>query len=87
VTRHPVEIYTALLFLIAAAAVAAWRRRHTPALGLPAAIVLGAAGAIRLVTEPLRPSLGDGPVLWYAAAVLAAIALAWQRRTVSQPMT
>ena len=30
---------------------------------------LALAGAIRLVTEPLRPSLGSGPVAWYVAAI------------------
>ena len=69
VTRHPVEIYAALLFLAVAAALLWWRRRGLPAAGMVGMAALGLAGAIRLVTEPMRPSLGTGPIGWYAAAI------------------
>lgn len=80
VTRHPVEIYAALLFLGAALAIAAWRRLRSPYPGVPAAMALATAGLVRLATEPLRPSLGDGPRLWYVLAVLIGVAIAWRRQ-------
>ncbi|MDH3470983.1 MAG: prolipoprotein diacylglyceryl transferase [Acidimicrobiia bacterium] len=70
VTRHPTEIYAALGFLAIAALLLAWKLRP-PTLGLVGATALAAAGAIRLVTEPLRPALGGRPNLWYAAAIIA----------------
>jgi prolipoprotein diacylglyceryltransferase len=73
--RHPVEIYAALLLLAAAVAVALWKARGRPPLGGPAGLALASAGAVRLVTEPLRPSLGGGPVWWYTAAVAAGTAI------------
>jgi prolipoprotein diacylglyceryltransferase len=69
VTRHPVEIYAALLFLAAALALLWWLRRGVGSGGAAGATALGLAGTIRLVTEPLRPSLGPGPIGWYLAAV------------------
>ena len=72
VTRHPVEIYAALLLLAAIPLVlripaAPWR-----ATGL----VIAVAGAARLVTQPLRPSLTGGPVVFYAIALVAGLAIA-----------
>lgn len=76
VTRHPVELYAAALLLIAAAALAAWKAYGRPPPGAPASAALLTAGAVRLVTEPLRPSLTGGPVWWYAlAAVVGLIGL------------
>jgi hypothetical protein len=72
--RHPVEIYAAVLFAVAAVGLAVWKARGRPARGMPAILALGAAGAVRLITEPARPSLGSGAVWWYIAAILAAIA-------------
>ena len=69
VTRHPVEIYAALLFLIAALLLLRWLRRGVGPMGGAGAVALGLAGAIRLATEPLRPSLGSGPIGWYWAAL------------------
>jgi prolipoprotein diacylglyceryltransferase len=81
VSRHPVELYAALALALAAPALAAWRRRSLPPPGVPAAIALAVAGAVRIVTEPLRPSLGTGPVGWYAAAILAGLAMiVWRVR-------
>lgn len=73
VTRHPVEIYAALLFLAAALLFLRWLRSGS---GVPGAIGtagLSLAGAIRLITEPLRPSLGPGPVGWYGVAIAVGI--------------
>ncbi len=72
VTRHPVELYAALLFG-AASLTAMWWRRRSPPLGALGAGALLATAAVRLVTEPLRPLLGRGLEPWYAlAAVLGA---------------
>jgi hypothetical protein len=42
---------------------------------VPAGVALATAAAIRLITEPLRPTLGTGPVWWYAAAIAAGTAI------------
>lgn len=73
VTRHPVEIYAALLFLLAAIALAAWKAYGRPNAGVPASLALLTAGAVRLVTEPLRPSLTGGPIWWYAVGVAVGV--------------
>jgi prolipoprotein diacylglyceryltransferase len=69
VTRHPVEIYAALLFVAAGLSLLVWLRRGVKSAGAAGAAALGIAGAIRLATEPMRPSLGPGPIGWYAAAM------------------
>ena len=69
VTRHPVEIYAALLLLLAALAIAAWKAYGRPPAGVPASAGLLGAAAARFLTEPLRPSLTGGPVWWYAVGV------------------
>ena len=69
ITRHPVEIYAALLLLVAAFVLLAWLRRGVSSSGVIGAAALAIAGAIRLMTEPMRPSLGTGPVGWYVAAI------------------
>jgi phosphatidylglycerol:prolipoprotein diacylglycerol transferase len=82
--RHPVEVYAAVLLLAAALALALWKARGRPPLGVPAGLALASAGAVRLVTEPLRPSLGGGPVWWYVAAMAAGTAVAARRwRTIA----
>ncbi len=68
--RHPVELYAALGLAAAAIVVAWWRRARPPAPGTVAGLALAVAGAVRLLTEPLRPTLTAGPVLWYVAAVV-----------------
>jgi prolipoprotein diacylglyceryltransferase len=73
VTRHPVEIYATLLFLLAAIALAAWKAYGRPNAGVPASLALLTAGAVRLVTEPLRPSLTGGPIWWYAVGVAVGV--------------
>lgn len=75
ITRHPEGLYTALAFLVAAVALAAWKRRVPPA-GMVAGVGLALAGSIRLVTEPFRPSLGSRPVGWYVAALVAGVVAA-----------
>lgn len=69
IVRHPVEIYAAALMALGAVAL----------VGLPggtgrrAVLGLGVVAGVRLVTEPLRPSLGGSLVWWYAIGVIAAI--------------
>lgn len=82
VGRHPVELYAAGALLLGAAGLAVLRKRRLPA-GLAAGIALGYAAGARLATEPLRPSLGGGPVWWYVTGVLVSIGtllLIWRRR-------
>lgn len=70
VTRHPVEVYAALLFLAASLSLLWKLHRGLGSAGAVGALALGIAGAVRLATEPLRPSLGPGPIGWYAAAIV-----------------
>lgn len=72
VGRHPVELYTAL-GLIAAAAVV-WQLSDRP--WLRAGVGLGLAGGVRLATDPLRVSIVGGPIAWYLAAVVIGFGLA-----------
>lgn len=73
VGRHPVELYAAALYLAAAAVMGIYRKR-TPSPGTAAAAALLVAAIGRLVTEPLRLSLGGGPIWWYVAGAGAGIA-------------
>ena len=75
VTRHPTEIYAALLFAAAAVALILWKL-HPPRLGVIGSVALAAAGAIRLVTEPIRPALGGRPTLWYTTAIVLGLGTA-----------
>ena len=68
VTRHPVELYAALLLLAGAVALVMWRRRLPT--GFTASLALTIAAGVRLATEPLRVGLGPGPMPWYAAGVV-----------------
>ncbi len=83
VTRHPVEIYAAVILLVAAGAMALWRARGRPRPGVPAALALLIAASARLLTEPMRPSLGTGQRWWYAAGIAVAVAslVVMMRRT------
>lgn len=74
VTRHPVEIYTALL-LVAGVIALVWWKYHRPRPGVIAAAAVATAAAIRLATEPLRPGLGGDLSWWYAATLIAAVAV------------
>lgn len=72
VTRHPVELYAALGLVIGAIVVSRIGWRPWARAGAAFAVAAG----IRLVTEPLRPSLTGGPVLWYMAGLLLGIVTA-----------
>lgn len=80
VTRHPVEIYAAVALFAAAVALAFWKYKGRPRLGVPAGAALAGAGAVRLATEPMRPGLGAGPVWWYFAAIVVGLAVVWIAR-------
>ena len=84
ITRHPVELYAAVLLALAAWLLFRLRLRY-PAGGLVAGLALAGAGASRLVTEPLRPSLFAGPVWWYTAATVAGLAIAGRAITRRPP--
>ena len=78
IARHPVGIYAALLFAAAAIAIAVWKAYRWPGFGIPASAAVLAAGAIRLIVEPMQPSINGGPVWFYAFGVLVGLAgLAW----------
>jgi prolipoprotein diacylglyceryltransferase len=85
--RHPVELYAAALYLLSAGALAVLRKRRlAPGLAAASALIVAAAG--RLVTEPLRPSLGGGPVWWYFTGIVAGLAalwLAWHEKPTPAP--
>lgn len=72
VTRHPVELYAAVLFVVGAVAVARMGRRVL----LRSGSALALAGVARLATEPMRPSLTGGPVGWYLLALFVGVAVA-----------
>ncbi len=77
-TRHPVGIYAALLLAIAAIAIAWWKAYRRPVPGMPASLAVVAAAAVRLVTEPMQPSLSGGPVWFYATAlVVGLVGVVW----------
>lgn len=65
VTRHPVELYATLGLVLVALIVARLPLRPW----LPTGVALVGAAAVRLATEPLRPSLDGGPVEFYGAAI------------------
>ena len=69
ITRHPVEIYAAVLL-----AAGTWfvSRIRYPA-GKAAGMAVFVAGCARLITEPLRPRLGPG--LWWFYGLAAAAGL------------
>lgn len=80
IVRHPVEIYAAALMALGAVVLV----RLPGASGRRAALALSVVAGARLVTEPLRPSLGGGLVWWYTigviAAVMVAAVLTWRLR-------
>lgn len=84
VTRHPVEMYAALLLALAAGGLILWKRRPPPA-GIIGGTALFLAAAIRLATEPLRLTIGGGPEIWYAAGMTAGVGIAagrwWRGRS------
>jgi prolipoprotein diacylglyceryltransferase len=72
VTRHPVELYAAVGFLVAAFIAVRLASRPWMAAGFG----LAAAGGIRALTEPLRVAISGGPVEWYLTAVAVGIIVA-----------
>ncbi|GMQ84532.1 MAG: hypothetical protein BMS9Abin07_0096 [Acidimicrobiia bacterium] len=81
ITRHPVALYAALLFAIAAVGLALWKAYGRPGLGVPASAALAAAGAIRLATEPMQPSISGGPVWFYGIGIVVGLAgMVWFTR-------
>jgi prolipoprotein diacylglyceryltransferase len=76
ITRHPVELYAAALYVVSAFAIATWKQKGRPPLGVPAGLSLAAAGGVMLVTEPVRVSLTGGPIWLYAGAVVAGVGVA-----------
>lgn len=75
VTRHPVEVYAAILLAIAAIGIALWKQHGRPWPLAPTGVALFVAGGVRLVTEPMRISLAGGPVLLYGAGCVVGAAL------------
>ncbi len=74
VSRHPVEIYTALLLLVTAGLFLWWKRRRHRA-GVIAVLGVASVAAARLVTEPLRPGLGGDLIWWYSLTLVTALAV------------
>jgi prolipoprotein diacylglyceryltransferase len=68
-TRHPVELYAALLLLAGAWTASRIKRPF----GVAAAVALSWVGLARLATEPIRPSLGVGLWWFYALATAAGL--------------
>lgn len=66
VTRHPVELYTAIGLAIIIVVVSRLPAKPWLATG----VAITGAAAVRLATEPLRPSLFGGPTTFYAAAMV-----------------
>lgn len=89
ISRHPVELYAAALYIVAGVGIALWKQKGRPPLGVPAGLTLAAAGGVRLITEPLRISLSGGPVWLYVGALAAGLGLAawrsWAARRGSGP--
>ena len=75
VTRHPVELYAAALLAIGAIAIALWKEKGRPPAGAPAGAALVVASGTRLVTEPMRISLGGGPIWFYLTGIVAGIVI------------
>lgn len=72
ITRHPVELYAAT-----GLALAGWLVSRLPwSLLMRAGIALGSAGFVRLITEPMRPSITGGPIGWYIAAIIIGLGAA-----------
>lgn len=78
VTRHPVELYAAIGFAVSALIFA---RLSLPSGALTGLAVFSSA-LTRLLTEPMRPSIGGGPIVFYIVAGLVglvAVALSYRR--------
>lgn len=81
VTRHPVDIYAAILLLLTLLALI-WWKRHRSGSGAITGAALAAAAAARLITEPMRLGIGSDPAPWYLFGGVIGIALlTWRLRT------
>ena len=78
IRRHPVELYAAVMLAVTAWLAYRWVQR-SPASGLVAASALATAAGVRLITQPLRPSLDDMVGWWYGVAVALALMVGWLR--------
>jgi Prolipoprotein diacylglyceryl transferase len=75
IDRHPVEIYAAIAMAAGAIGIAVWKAHGRPPLGAPAGAAALVASTVMLATEPLRISLGGGPVWVYAAGIVVGTAM------------
>ena len=75
VTRHPVELYAAVLFGTASIGLALWKQHGRPPRGAVTGLTIAALGGIRLATETMRISLSGGPVWLYAGALLLGVGI------------
>lgn len=74
VTRHPVELYTAVGLVLGA-----WLISRLPwRLLTRAGAAIAIAGLMRLLTEPMRLSITGGPIWWYVGALGVGVILVWQ---------
>jgi prolipoprotein diacylglyceryltransferase len=73
ISRHPVELYAALALFAGAVVVASLRAKSWLQPAVAAGAALAWAGAVRLATEPLRPTLSGGPTIWYWGAIVVGI--------------
>jgi prolipoprotein diacylglyceryltransferase len=71
VGRHPVELYAAGLLAMGAVVIVIVERRVL--LGVSSALALAMAAGARLVTEPMRLTIGGGLEWWYATGVIVGL--------------
>jgi len=81
-----VEVYTAILLLVAAIALYLIKKTW-PGRGVVAAAALALAAAARLGTEPMRLSIGSTPAPVYMVGVVLGVALVAWRRSVTRRRT
>jgi prolipoprotein diacylglyceryltransferase len=83
VARHPTELYAAAALVLLAFIVA---RLETPFVA--SGVALAGAGAVRAITQPLRPSLTGGPLWAYLTAIVVGAGVAaFGRRAVAPSPT
>ncbi len=82
VARHPTELYAAAAFVLLALVVAKLRAPFAAT-----GVALAGAGAVRALSQPLRPSLTGGPMWAYLIAVVvgAVVALLGRRIAATLP--
>jgi prolipoprotein diacylglyceryltransferase len=79
VTRHPIGVYTGLLFLLTAFIV--WRAQRGGYAPWTGFFAFGMAGLARAATEPLRLHFGVGLLWWYVGAAVTGLLFAWLSRS------